>query len=509
MLKGHKQGIFFSVLILVFCLPIFWFLFQPGFPITDDGTWMVVRLASFHQTLKTGQFPVRFLETLNHGYGYPVLNFLYPLPFYLGEIIHLLGFSFVNSVKILFGLSFLFSGLGMFLFVRQKFGNFAGLIASGLYIYFPYHLYDVFIRGSLGEAVALAVAPFVFWRADKLLQSSKNINNIALLALAIGILIPSHNTLAMLFLLALGIYLLFQSRRPDYLKIFLAGLWGLGISAFFWIPAIFELPLTRAGMIKVADFQKYFLTWENFGQMVGLASVIMFVFVIFVLPLKARQLLKGKQILAMLMIFVLGMFFSLPVSEFLWKNSPLPQFVQFPWRFLSLIAFCFAFVMGILTSKLPKAIGILSVLTFVLVNLLSLNVKYQYFDDSYYSTNDDTTTVKNEYMPKWITVDPLKRSNDEFVNISESNLEMQKVYYPGTVVIVNGKEVKIDYQTNGLVRFDVSKKDEVVIRKFGETPLRLLADAITLASIVLLFIQLILASNIFRAKFSNWHSLNI
>src|SRR2546421_9202065 len=35
-------------------------------------------------SLRHGQFPVRFLPRLNHGYGYPVADFLYPLFMYIG-----------------------------------------------------------------------------------------------------------------------------------------------------------------------------------------------------------------------------------------------------------------------------------------------------------------------------------------------------------------------------------------------------------------------------------------
>ena len=102
-----QKKILIFLLLLVLIIPAIWPLFQPGFFVTDDGNWMIIRLSAFHETLRSGQFPVRFLERLNHGLGYPVLDFLYPLPFYLGELIHLLGFNFIDSVKILFALSFI------------------------------------------------------------------------------------------------------------------------------------------------------------------------------------------------------------------------------------------------------------------------------------------------------------------------------------------------------------------------------------------------------------------
>ncbi len=206
---------------------------HPGFFVSDDGDWMIIRLAAFHQALRSGQFPVRFLFSLNHGYGYPVLNFLYPLPFYLGEVVHLLGFGFIDSIKILFAASFVFGALFMYLF--------AGPVAAIVYTYFPYRLFDVYKRGSLGEAVTFIFIPLIFYFIDK----KKTI----FAALATAALITSHNVIALIFLPVILIY----SRNLK--MIFLA----LLLSAWFWLPALYDLQFTRAATVQISDFSKYFL----------------------------------------------------------------------------------------------------------------------------------------------------------------------------------------------------------------------------------------------------------
>src|SRR3990167_6215755 len=97
-------------LVLLLTLPATLALFRPGFFPSHDGEWMVIRLSAFHQTLADGQFPVRWSSRLNHGFGYPVLNFLYPLPFYFGEIFYLLSGSFTTAIKWVFILATLGSG---------------------------------------------------------------------------------------------------------------------------------------------------------------------------------------------------------------------------------------------------------------------------------------------------------------------------------------------------------------------------------------------------------------
>lgn len=229
------------LLLLIFILPAIWPLLHPGFFVSDDGNWMIIRLAAFHQALKSGQFPVRFLPTLNHGYGYPVTNFLYPLPFYLGEAVHLLGFGFVDSVKILFAGSLVLGAVFMYLY--------AGFFAAIIYTYFPYRLFDIYKRGSLGESVAFIFPPLIFYLIDK--------NKTILAAVATAALICSHNVVAFLFLPVIFFYL-FSKKYPlihNTKYIILA----LMLSAWFWLPALYDLQFTKAASIAVSDYTKYFL----------------------------------------------------------------------------------------------------------------------------------------------------------------------------------------------------------------------------------------------------------
>src|SRR3972149_5188909 len=76
-------------------------LLTPGFITTDDGNWMIIRFSAFYQSLREGQFPVRFLGRLNYEYGYPVANFLYPGFMYAGTLIRAAGISFVDTIKLL------------------------------------------------------------------------------------------------------------------------------------------------------------------------------------------------------------------------------------------------------------------------------------------------------------------------------------------------------------------------------------------------------------------------
>ncbi len=154
----------YLILIVLFIISLIGIVsfFHSGFFPSHDGEWMVVRFSDFHRSLADGQWPARWAGRLNFGFGYPVFNFLYPGTFYLTEIFHLLKLNFVNSVKATFIMSYLLSGIFMFLFARQWWGKWGGLAAAVLYLYTPYRFVDMYVRGSLGESVAFIFPPLIF-----------------------------------------------------------------------------------------------------------------------------------------------------------------------------------------------------------------------------------------------------------------------------------------------------------------------------------------------------------
>ena len=82
---------------LIFSIPLLLPYFHSGFFPTHDGEWSVVRLTDMYRELKDLQFPARYSGNLNFGYGYPLFEFAYPLPYYLGFFIHIFH---VNNFKV-------------------------------------------------------------------------------------------------------------------------------------------------------------------------------------------------------------------------------------------------------------------------------------------------------------------------------------------------------------------------------------------------------------------------
>lgn len=500
----NRKTVLFIIILIACSLPTILPLFHPGFFQSDDGEWMVIRFSAFHQAFRDGQFPVRFLGRLNYGYGYPVANFLYPGFMYLAEPIHLLGFGFVDTIKIILGFSMVGSALFAFLWLARLFDRYSALIGALVYLYTPYHLFDLYKRGSAGELLELAVVPFILWQLET--------RSFFWTCIGIALLILSHNTLAVLFLPIFIIYSLLSNGKFNrkyfyqYTSILVI---SLGLSAFFWIPAVSELQYTRFSETKISDVGDYFAM----VNLIGLSSfIVLFVAFYKVQPWIRLNLEKNKLTLFFIILGLLSIIFSSKMSEALWYIFP-SSFIQFPFRLLSYLIIAISFLAAYITFSFKKYNRYL-ISTILLVSLFISVLPYikpsEFFDkgDSFYSTNEATTNVHDEYMPKWVKQKPtehfenkveLVKGAGEIRNLfynskkvefdahlkSDSEVHFNIIYYPGWNAYVDGRQINIQYRSEkGIMVISLPKGEYTVNLEFSETPLRLFADILAIVSLM-------------------------
>ena len=148
--------------VLLSLFPLF-NLLHPGLPLTHDGADHVARIANFYKALTEGIAIPRWAENLNWGFGHPILMFLYPLSSYLSSFFHAIGFSYIDSLKIVFAVGFIASGITMYLWIREEFGEYPAIAAALLYMYSPYRFVDLYVRGAIGEHMAFIFPPLVLF----------------------------------------------------------------------------------------------------------------------------------------------------------------------------------------------------------------------------------------------------------------------------------------------------------------------------------------------------------
>jgi hypothetical protein len=381
-----------TTLLLVVALSVFAIapLFQLGFFWgAHDARHSVYFLYEFDRSIQDGVLYPRWSPDITFGYGYPLFNIYGPLAFYIGDAFHLLGLDLLWAIKMVFATSFVLSGLTMYLFVRRLMGGWAGLIAGLVYVYVPYHIGDIYVRGAFAESVALVFFPLILWTFYETVENPRPVA-IAGGALSYAGLVFSHNGLLLLFSPFLGVYLVFlvvsrawqdvhdagASRRRRWAALGRAMgkrgyaplaslLLGLGLSALFWLPMAVEFKYVRldqwlGGYYDYRDDFVYFFQffspfWGHGLSGPGPHDELSFQigavpFILSVLSVAAVARMRGRQQKRMTLFFqaslVAILFLMLSASTPFWELLPIVIFAQFPWRLLALVMPCVAFLSG-------------------------------------------------------------------------------------------------------------------------------------------------------------------
>lgn len=510
------------LVLILFSIVALWPFFRSGYFQSHDGEWMVIRFTAFHQALRSGQFPVRFVDRLNNNYGYPVMNFLYPLPFYAAEIPKVLGLGFVTSIKAIFVLSTLFSVLAMFWALKNYFNLSAALAGSFVYLFIPYRFVDIYVRGSLGENLAFIFPPLIFGSLKKV--ESGNRGYLALISLSTAALILSHNVIALFFAIFFTVFTIITKLKFTK-QIIIAFILGIIMSSFFALPALMDIKNVRLSQIKVSEITDHLVplakliipTWgfdpnpnsiKGISTQFGIVSIFIFMATLFRLVLTKQ---KNHFLTLLLASYLLIFFLMSDVSKIIWTRIPLIDVIQFPWRLLSLIVFISAILAAILVDsyKNPKIASLLIIVASVISTLTLTTPKtFVNFPDVYYQTNEDSTTARDEYLPIWVKAKLPGRANDKFVknenySLSEEQIKpvnytakistaqdtevtVNTIYFPGWSAKVDGSHVPVSYQNPyGLINFKLPKGDHQVIINYKETPVNLLLDTVSLAGLII------------------------
>ena len=252
-----------SILALLAAQP----LMRPSVTCSHDGSLYFLRLVELDQSLRHGQLYPRWSPDMAYGYGYPLFNFCAPFSFYLAEALHLAGLSFVTAWNGTLTLCLLASGLFAYLLARDWMPECGALVTASAYLLAPYTLYDVFFRSNLAESVALSLLPLALWAFGRLVRNGQA-RYLALSAFSLGLLLLTHQVMALLFGPVLAIYVLIlwwrEGRTPwRLLTVFTAGILALGLSAFFWMPAFLEqhtVQIERSFTPGGMDYRQNFLS---------------------------------------------------------------------------------------------------------------------------------------------------------------------------------------------------------------------------------------------------------
>lgn len=203
----EKELSLFKVLLLISILPLI-SLLRPGVYESGDFSIHIYRSMEFYRSLQEGNLMPSWAGDLNANYGYPLFIFNYVFPYYIISFFHLIGFTFIASMKIFFAFCFITSGISMYFLGKTLFkNNLAALTSSIFYLFAPYHLISIHFKNTIGEIFVFVTIPLIFLFIEKFRQN-KSFTYPVLSGLFLGLTALGHMFIAMALVPIIFAYIL-------------------------------------------------------------------------------------------------------------------------------------------------------------------------------------------------------------------------------------------------------------------------------------------------------------
>ena len=459
------------LLIILACWP----LFHPEFFRVHDYTH-VARLVEMVDALQVGHFPVHWSANFGYGYGMPLFLFYGPLPYYLASIPALIGFSALNSIKLLIVFTHFTAWTGMY-FLLKKWGRTPAFIGASAFLFAPYRAVDLYVRGAFNELLAMSFLPWILYFSWQVVKKPKR-GWLGVSLLSAG-LVLTHNltaliSLPILFCLgAVGLWLTNHSWRPILILIS-SFVMGAALSLFYALPALVEKDLTIIESITSGyfDFKLHFLyirqfwqeNWGYGGSSFGPHDDISFHFGWLTLGL---TILAGWQIIKkislswhekntwqfdrtknklLLLTLISGGFLGISLymsifkSQWLWEMIPLLAYIQFPWRFLAVANFLAAMLAGwsiwFIRPRLRRWLLAWLVVILLVLTQMRWHQPEKYLDNHQTFYYEDRQLIREKMSD--ILLDYLPLTFDRNLPPVE----------PENRIVLDGQSTKVDWQIN-------------------------------------------------------------
>lgn len=483
---------------------------KPIYP-SQDALYHVERIKEFDKALSEGQIPPRLAPTALDSIGYPLFVVNYQTPYFMSEFFLKVLNNAEAAFKATLILSYILSAVFAFILFRQHAGNIESLTGALVFSYLPYRFANIYSRGSLGESTALMFVPLVLLSMH--LVGKNKSYAVPLLALAIFGLITSHAIVFMIFLPLFILYPLTLDRlNLKFIKNLLKGsLLGLLASSFQIFPSIFERKYLTFDQNLTNLYLDHFLNIKqvlripspgvNIGTslQLGLSASLIIVVSFF----KATNL-KNRKLIFFLFFCTSALALTNSLSIWLWQNLPVLKFVLYPWRFLSLAAFCAAFCSVLILRDLK-----FKTIFAVLIILFTIFTSRHYFvkPTQFVSNNPTPTlTTENEFDTIWINEKTLLYPNavntqkESEISITEkrpfnlsfkvdtkvdNEIIIRKLYFPNWQIKVNNTRYPT-FQKDGLTAFNLTQGSYQVNTTYNSDTPTQAANIISIISLLLI-----------------------
>ena len=319
-----------------------------------DFGYHLIYSQHFSEQFWQGEFYPRWLQNMNSGFGSPTFFFYAPIPYYFtslfSPLFHYNTLS-CNELGLSSSLALVASGLTAYFWLREIVPKNSALIASIVYMAWPYHLsVDLYTRFAFAEYWSFVWMPLILYFSIKIVRGSRL--NIIGLAIGVALLALTHLPTFIIFFPVFIGYALFMASRNQWKIVFvrlsLAIIIGSGLSAIYWFPAMMTQESISMDAILTEKFyyaNNFLFTGpkvdhdKNFWRLLEVLTMLTggLAFCTWKISQIYSELTSRRESNYWMIIAMLSLFMTLPLSQLIWNVFPVVQRIQFPWRFNTIL----------------------------------------------------------------------------------------------------------------------------------------------------------------------------
>lgn len=347
---------------LLIVSPFFWLGTASGHDIAfHASSWLDVA-----GQWKEGIVFPRWCEWANNGFGEPRFIFYPPLSWMLGAAL-----GFVEPWKAVPGtfivLAQTLAGVSMFALARRFFSSGTAIFAAVCYAANPYALLVVYMRSDFAEELAWAFLPVLLLAALRLSGLLENRWGsgrpaMAIFALLFAAVWLSNAPAGVLASYSLALLFAWAAISEKSLRPMLRGAGGLalglGLACFYIVPAAYEQrwvnirealssglqPAENFLFTEIADPDHNLFNWIASSVAILLKLLTWIAAALAYRNLRAAEASRENKALwqSLIVLGAAATLLMLRQSGILWEYLPKLRFVQFPWRWMGILAVAYA-----------------------------------------------------------------------------------------------------------------------------------------------------------------------
>jgi hypothetical protein len=497
---------------------------------------------------KEGIFFPRWTEWANHGFGEPRFIFYPPLSWMLGAALgFVVPWNAVPGVFIVVVQTM--AGVSAFTLARRFLPDKAALFGTACYAANPYALVIVYMRSDFAEQLACAVLPLVVLTALELcglaeIRRRSWPRSMGLFAVAFAAVWLCNAPAGVLASYSMALIFTWTSLEEKSLRPLWRGAGGLalgfGLASFYLLPAAYEqrwvnISQALSSGLQPADNFLYTMINDpehNVFNWIASNVAIELIVVTGIAGIAAHRATAGepergerrKFWRVLLLLSAAATILMMRPSSVLWSHLPKLRFLQFPWRWMAILAVPYAYFLAAASAPRRRVLIWGHLVVIVVAGTASFLVEDAWWDsddipslreaiandhgfegtDEYDPLGDDRTNLPDraprvQVLPaegvegsapqaeirieRWTAEERILRVTSR----EPLRVGLRVLDYPAWRVEVNGKVVTAQHaETNGQLILPLPAGAERITARFVRTPDRKLGIAISVIAVLAL-----------------------